>query len=76
MPNSQFSVDSALANLNIEALNEMQQAALSATAQHNNVIILSPTGSGKTLAYLLPVLTAADRSFPKTQAMIVVRRGS
>ena len=50
----------------------MQQAALSATAQHNNVIILSPTGSGKTLAYLLPVLTAADRSFAKTQAMIVV----
>lgn len=72
MSNNEISLDSALLNLNIEALNEMQQASLEATSQNNNVVILSPTGSGKTLAYLLPVLRSLDRSIPKTQALIVV----
>lgn len=72
MSNREFSVESILVNLNIEALNEMQQASLEATTQHNNVIILSPTGSGKTLAYLLPVLRAMKQAVTKTQALIVV----
>lgn len=72
MSNRQFSVESILVNLNIEALNEMQQASLEATSQHNNVIILSPTGSGKTLAYLLPVLRAMKHTVTKTQALVVV----
>ena len=44
----------ALANLKIENLNPMQQAALNADPE-KDLIVLSPTGSGKTLAYLLPV---------------------
>lgn len=72
MSKSQFSPEFVLANLNIEALNEMQIATLQATSEHHNVILLSPTGSGKTLAYLLPALRAMDRSLPKTQVMVVV----
>lgn len=67
-----FSVDAVLANLNIEALNEMQVAALAATEQHPNVVLLSATGSGKTLAFLLPILQSLDTSVKETQAMIVV----
>ncbi len=72
MPGSNFSIETVLANLNIPALNEMQEAALGATSQHNNVVLLSPTGSGKTLAYLLPVLKSLDRSVQRTQAIVVV----
>lgn len=72
MSTRNFSIDSVLANLNIEALNEMQEAALHATSQHNNVVLLSPTGSGKTLAYLLPVLRSLDHSVSKTGALIIV----
>jgi superfamily II DNA/RNA helicase len=45
----------ALANVGVEALNEMQQAALEAGAA-KDMVLLSPTGSGKTLAFLLPLL--------------------
>jgi superfamily II DNA/RNA helicase len=72
MSKRKFSPDSVLANLNIEALNEMQEASLEATSRHNNVVLLSPTGSGKTLAYLLPVLRSLDSSLAQTQALIVV----
>lgn len=72
MSQNNFSVESVLTNLSIEALNEMQEASLKATEAHNNVIILSATGSGKTLAYLLPVLRSLDHSITKTQALIVV----
>jgi superfamily II DNA/RNA helicase len=72
MPNTEISIASILSILNIEALNDMQQAALEATAGNNNVIILSATGSGKTLAFLLPLLRTLDRSETTTGAMIVV----
>ncbi len=72
MPEHEFSIEAVLANLNIAALNEMQEAALQATAQHPSVVLLSPTGSGKTLAYLLPVLRSLQRSLAKTQALVVV----
>jgi superfamily II DNA/RNA helicase len=72
MSQNHFAVESILANLNIKALNEMQKAALQATAQHDNVIILSATGSGKTLAYLLPVLRSLEPGNLNTQAIIVV----
>ena len=72
MRNNELSVESILSILNIEALNEMQQAALDATVQHNNVIILSATGSGKTLAFLLPVLRSLDHAATTTSALIVV----
>jgi superfamily II DNA/RNA helicase len=65
-------IASYLANLNIESLNEMQEASLQATSDHDNVIILSATGSGKTLAFLLPILRSLDHSSKATGAMIVV----
>jgi ATP-independent RNA helicase DbpA len=64
-------IKQALQNLKINALNEMQQAALSA-AKKSDVILLSPTGSGKTLGFLLPVLGLLDASIPTVQAMILV----
>ncbi|MGN6566535.1 MAG: DEAD/DEAH box helicase [Flavipsychrobacter sp.] len=64
--------DEILANLNIEALNEMQQASLDANEQHNDVVLLSPTGSGKTLAYLLPLLPLLNKESRKTHALVVV----
>jgi len=65
-------VTNTLANLNIDALNEMQQATLAATEEHNNIVLLSATGSGKTLAFLLPTVAALDKDNKKTQALIVV----
>lgn len=61
-----------LANLNIEALNDMQLASLTANEQHADVVLLSNTGSGKTLAFLLPLLDRLDATSKLTQAMIVV----
>lgn len=72
MSKSHFSLESVLTNLNLEALNEMQNAAIEATSRHKNVVLLSPTGSGKTLAYLLPVLRSINPSVSKTQALIIV----
>lgn len=72
MQKHELSIESILSILNIEALNEMQQAALEATEKHNNVILLSGTGSGKTLAFLLPLLRMLDKESKKTGALIVV----
>lgn len=67
-----YELASILANLNIEDLNEMQQASIEANKQNDNVVLISATGSGKTLAFLLPVLDTIDPANKKTQAMIVV----
>lgn len=64
-------IEQALRNLNIDTLNEMQQAALQA-AEKNDIILLSPTGSGKTLGFLLPLLSLLDTGIPSVQAMILV----
>jgi superfamily II DNA/RNA helicase len=72
MLNNQFDLPAILSALDIDALNEMQQAALETTAQHDNVMIISATGSGKTLAFLLPVLRSIVPDIKSTQAMIVV----
>ena len=72
MHNKDLSIASILSILNIEALNEMQEASLQATSQHDNVVLLSATGSGKTLAFLLPVLRSLEAGNRKTQAVIVV----
>lgn len=45
-----------LSKFNIAALNEMQQATISASKSHKNLVLLSPTGSGKTLGFLLSSL--------------------
>ena len=72
MSDKTYSIDNILANLNIEALNEMQLASIAANKEHDNVLLLSATGSGKTLAFLLPVLDRLDATLRTTQALIVV----
>jgi ATP-independent RNA helicase DbpA len=72
MQNKSYSIDTILEHLDIEALNEMQVAALEAVEKENDVVLLSATGSGKTLAFLLPVLRRLDVTNKNTQALIVV----
>jgi len=67
-----YDLDQILANLNIEALNEMQQASISANETNANVVLLSATGSGKTLAFLLPILNTLDNQSKETQALVIV----
>lgn len=67
-----YSVEQILANLNIEALNDMQLASIDANEQHNDVMLLSATGSGKTLAFLLPLLSRLDPESKDTQALVIV----
>lgn len=63
--------DRILKNMNIEALNEMQYAAINSIAK-NDTIILSPTGSGKTLAFLIPMFFRLEKNKKGIQALIVV----
>jgi superfamily II DNA/RNA helicase len=67
-------IQNILANLKIEALNEMQQAVLEAaeTRKGQDMVLLSPTGSGKTLAFLLPVLQFLKPEVTGVQALILV----
>lgn len=68
---SLFSIEQALSNLQIEALNEMQEASLEANKASDSVVLLSDTGSGKTLAFLLPILQSLDKNATVTQALII-----
>ena len=72
MPEKNYSIEKLLSNLKIDALNEMQLAAIDTIEKNDNVILLSSTGSGKTLAFLIPLLHKLDRSNKKTQALIIV----
>ncbi len=72
MQDTNYSLDTILSNLQIDALNPMQEASVEANKQHDNVLLLSATGSGKTLAFLLPILQLLDASNKQTQAMIIV----
>ncbi len=60
-----------LANLKLEALNEMQLAAIKANDENDNVLLLSATGSGKTLAFLLPIIQRLDPAIKTVQALIL-----
>ena len=72
MQPSMFFIPKTLSNLQIKTLNEMQEAAIKACSQSNEVVLLSDTGSGKTLAFLLPVAQLLDKNRFVTQALIVV----
>lgn len=72
MKKKSYSLENILTNLKIEALNEMQQAALEANKKVEDIILLSATGSGKTLAFLLPILENIESENKNTQALIVV----
>jgi superfamily II DNA/RNA helicase len=72
MSQKNYTAETILSNLRIDALNEMQQTALEVISQNDNVVLLSPTGSGKTLAFLLPIVESIDKENKKSQALIVV----
>lgn len=72
MQHKNFSLDTILNNLNIDALNPMQAESIEANKEHANIILLSDTGSGKTLAFLLPILERLDIENKLTQALIIV----
>jgi superfamily II DNA/RNA helicase len=65
-------IEDILPRLNIEGLNEMQNASLAAHRERDEVILLSATGSGKTLAYLLPVFEFLTKEKKGTQALVIV----
>jgi ATP-independent RNA helicase DbpA len=65
-------IEKVLAKLKIEALNEMQLAALKGAKKNNDLILVAPTGSGKTLAFLLPVLTHLNADIKGVQALVLV----
>ena len=69
MQHKNFSLDTILNNLNIDALNPMQTESIEASQQHKNIVLLSDTGSGKTLAFLLPILERLDLENKNTQAL-------
>jgi superfamily II DNA/RNA helicase len=72
MQKKNWSTKEILANLQIDALNDMQLASIDANKNNNNVILLSDTGSGKTIGFLLPVLELLDPNNHNTQAIIIV----
>jgi ATP-dependent RNA helicase DeaD len=72
MQENSISAEQVMANLKIDALNEMQLASVEANKTNNDVVLLSATGSGKTLAFLLPILHLLDGGKRETQAMIIV----
>ncbi len=63
--------EDVLKQLGIKALNPMQQAALAAAQQNNDLLLLSDTGTGKTLAYLLPVWQWLQAGVKGTRVLIV-----
>jgi ATP-independent RNA helicase DbpA len=72
MQTPSFSIADTLSNLQIESLNEMQQASLEANSTSDTVVLLADTGSGKTLAFLLPIAQLLERNKPVTQALVIV----
>lgn len=72
MPQKNFTNETILTNLRIDALNAMQEATIDAFSTNPNLVLLSPTGSGKTLAFLLPIVNALDTANKKSQALIIV----
>ena len=63
---------SAIHNLGIEALNDMQCSAIEHCRENGGMVLLSPTGTGKTLAYLLPLLERLQADREGVQAVVVL----
>jgi ATP-independent RNA helicase DbpA len=61
-----------LTKLGIDALNAMQQKAMSAIQMNSEVMLLSPTGTGKTLAFALPLVKGVNLELAAVQILIVV----
>ena len=60
-----------LANLGIEALNDLQKDTFEAVMHKPDVLLLAPTGSGKTLAFLLPMLKQLNPQVLGVQCLII-----
>lgn len=71
MDNFIYNQEQILSNLGFESLNPMQEEALKAVQQHENITLLSATGSGKTLAFLLGILQKTPIEPKKTKALII-----
>jgi len=63
--------EQAIQKLGIVALTEMQLKTLEVSANHGDLLILSPTGTGKTLAFLLPVLESLRSEIKDVQVLII-----
>ena len=72
MQEQNISTETILAGLKIEALNDMQLAAIETVKENNHVQLISPTGSGKTLAFLLPLAQLLKPDVKNVQALILV----
>ncbi len=67
-----LTIEQILINLQIPALNTMQEDSLLANQKSENVVILSPTGSGKTLGFLLPTFQTLTSELTGLQALVIV----
>ncbi len=65
-----ITINTILANLQIESLNTIQKATTTANPTQD-MILVAPTGSGKTLAYMLPLSQQLDLDLIAVQAIIV-----
>ena len=61
-----------LQKLSIEKLNPMQEEAMTAISNKDDIVLLSPTGTGKTVAYLLPIIANLDANLSEIQCLIMV----
>lgn len=72
MANPQKGQEEILHKLKINALNPMQEEALTSIDSNANTILLSATGTGKTLAFALPLLKTLSTDCKEIQALILV----
>lgn len=60
-----------LTPFNIQSINPMQKAMLSAFERSDNLLLIAPTGSGKTLGYLLPLVKHLKTGTDQVQGLII-----
>lgn len=72
MQTASYSIPGILSQLKIDALNEMQLAALDTSRKDGDIILLADTGAGKTLGFLLPMLERIQPDNGGTQALVIV----
>ena len=61
-----------LSRLNIDSLNQMQEAAYAVICKEKDILLLSATGSGKTLGFLLPILNCLKKNAKGIQCLVLV----
>ena len=71
MKGKNLTIAQIIKQLDIDAINDMQEAVLNAAKNHKDIQVLSPTGTGKTLGYLFPLSQAVARNQKANQALII-----